>query len=252
MITGASRGIGRALAVALAGAGCHLLLTARDEDRLAALTAELTARPDAPSVAAMPADLLDEDARRAFSEWALSGERPPDILVNNAGAGCFGGFASSFSGDIERILRLNALVPSLLARAFMPVLASRPEAKIVNVSSGAAHIPYPGLGVYAAAKAYLSSLSETLICELQGTAVSVLCFHPGFTESDFASAAGMTPARRPKVLVRTPDAVAARLVRAIEKDETWTCSDLGTRLAITVGAALPHSLRWRLSRIILR
>jgi short-subunit dehydrogenase len=125
----------------------------------------------------------------------------------------------------------------------IPVLSTRPEAKIVNISSGISRLPYPGLAVYGAAKGFLSSFSESLACELTDTNVSVLCFHPGFTDTHFMSSAGMDMRRAPRVLVSTPETVAGRIVRAIEKDRCWAYSDLGGRLGALIAGWLPSTIR---------
>lgn len=245
LITGASRGIGRALAFALARSRCKLLLTALEADELASLGQDLAARHGT-SVAYMSADLVDDLGRRALLDWIRAQEEPPDILVNNAGAGHFARFESCSWSDIERTLILNIVVPTILIRETLPLLRTRAQAKIVNISSGTARIPYPGLAVYGAAKGYLSSLSESLACELGGTRISVLCFHPGFTATHFMSSAGMDMRRIPRFVINTPEKVAARIVRAIERDNGWAYSDLPTRLGLAAAAALPNRVRTKL------
>jgi len=245
VITGASRGIGRSLALALGKSGCDLLLTSLEEDELSSLAEELAVTPGI-SVACMPADLTDPFERRRILDWIGSQKRPPDILINNAGGGNFGRFAYSRRTDIERTLTLNILVPTLLIRELLPTLRTRPQAKIVNISSAISRLPYPGLGVYGAAKGYISSLSESLACELAGTRVSVLCFHPGFTDTHFMSSAGMDMRKIPRFLIRTPDAVAGRIVQAIKADTTWAYSDISGRLGVFFANFLPRRVKTRL------
>jgi short-subunit dehydrogenase len=247
VITGASRGIGRALAFALAESGCKLLLTALEKDELPSLARILTTRLGA-SVATMPADLVKDSDRRSFLDWISTREEPPDILVNNAGGGHFGRFTSSNWSDIEQTLNLNIHVPTFLIRGLIPVLSARPQAKIVNISSGISRLPYPGLAAYGAAKGFVSSFSESLTCELAGTNISVLCFHPGFTETHFMSSAGMDMSRIPKFLIRTPEATASRIVKSIKKDTCWAYSDFGGRLGVLIAACLPPKIRTRLFR----
>ncbi|UCE67007.1 MAG: SDR family NAD(P)-dependent oxidoreductase [Candidatus Zixiibacteriota bacterium] len=245
VITGASRGIGRALAVILAKSGCGLLLTALEEDELISLR-EYLATETGIEVASMPADLVNSSDRQCFLDWIGRQKNPPDMLINNAGAGYFGRFASSRRIDIERTLTLNIQVPTLLIREILPVLRKRPQAKIVNISSAISRLPYPGLAVYGAAKGYLSSLSESLAGEFAGSNISVLCFHPGFTETDFMSSAGMDIGKVPKFLVRKPEVVARRIVRAIKNDVTWSYSDLSSRFGIFLAACLPHRIKIRM------
>ena len=250
LITGASRGIGRALSLALADSGCGVLLTALEGGELAALAQVLADRPSdrAPRraiVATKPSDLTDPSQRRALVDWVRAHDPPIDILVNNAGGGRFERFDASSWEEIGRTLALNVEAPTHLTRALLPDLKSRPEARIVIVSSGIARLPYPGLAVYGAAKGYLSSLSESLACELRGTSVGVLCVHPGFTATHFMGSAAMDMSRVPRAAVHTPERVAARIVRALERDEPWIFTDAGSRLGAALAGLLPGRLRTR-------
>ena len=247
IVTGASRGIGRALAVALAKSGCRLLLTALEDDELASISEHITASLGT-SVAFLAADLTRESDRRRFLDWVGVREDPPDILVSNAGGGRFGRFASGDWSDADRTIELNIRAPVQLIRELMPVLRTRPQAKIVIVSSAAARLPYPGLAVYGAAKGFLSSFAESLTCELAGTNVSVLCFHPGFTDTHFMSTAAMDMSRIPKSFVFSPEKVASRLVRAVEKDKATAYSDARYRVGLMVAAILPSRLKTRFLR----
>ncbi len=247
VITGASRGIGRALSLALAKSGCGLLLTALESDELTSISEYLTANLGA-SVAFMPADLTNESDRRRLLDWIGTREQPPDILINNAGAGRFGRFASCDWRDVEQMIDLDIRAPVLLTRELIPILSTRPEAKIVIISSTVSRLPYPGLAVYGAAKGFLSSLSESLACELAETNVSILCFHPGFTNTPFMASAAMDMSAVPKFFIRSPEAVAARIVRAIKNDAVWAYSDFGCRFGAMVAALLPSRIRTRLFR----
>jgi short-subunit dehydrogenase len=244
LITGASRGIGRALASALAESGCALLLTALGEEELHALATELASR--GASASWIAADLVDEQERESLIEWVRRHDRTPDILVNNAGCGHFGRFASSEWRDVERVFVLDAHTPTRLIHDLLPLLRSRPEAAIVNISSASARIPYPGLATYGACKAYLSSLSQTLACELDGTGIHVLCIHPGFTQTQFFSAAGMDMRRIPRWAINTPERVAGRVVRMIERNKTWGYADRATPVELAVAAMLPRRLKTKL------
>lgn len=245
VLTGASRGIGRALAIALANAGCRLLLTGFECDELAALTSYLAAESGVP-VKSFPADLTNASDRQRFLDWVRENSQPPDLLVNNAGLGYFCRFASCRQQDIERTIQLNTHVPILLTRELLPVLRRRPQAKVVFISSSIARLPYPGLAVYGATKGFLSSFSESLACELHGTSVSVLCFHPGFTDTHFMPSAGMNMNRIPHMFVHTPETTATRIIGAIRKDRTWAYADVSIRLGIAIASFLPRPIKTRL------
>lgn len=245
VLTGASRGIGRALAIALAKSGCRLLLTGYECDELAALTSYLTVELGA-TVTSFPADLTLASDRQNFLDWVNGNSQPPDMLVNNAGLGYFCRFTSARHQDIERTIQLNTYVPVLLTRELLPILRQRPQAKVVFISSSIARLPYPGLAIYGATKGFLSSFSESLACELHGTSVSVLCFHPGFTDTHFLSSAGMNMSRIPKMFVHTPEATASGIVDAIRSDRIWIYADAGIRFGIALASLLPRSIKTRL------
>ena len=241
IITGASRGIGRALAIELAKAGCGLLLTALEEDELTALANELRSKFSV-RVEAMSSDLSNLESRKNLINWIKSKEQI-DILINNAGLGYFGRFEESECNRIEKTIALNISALIHLTYELIPVLKKRPSAKIVNISSGMARLPYPGLAVYGATKGFVSSFSESLSSELSGTSVSVLCFHPGFAMTSFISSAEMNMEKVPKVLLHSPDEIAVQIVKAIKKDKQWAYSDILTRFATELGIILPSRLK---------
>lgn len=243
-ITGASRGIGRALAFALGGRGCRLLLTGLEPQELEDVAREIEALHRHP-VPWLAADLAEAEGVGAFIEWVRSRDPPLDLLVNNAGAGRFASFAGSAWPDVERTLLLDALAPTRLIHGLLPILRSRPEAAIVNVSSASARIPYCGLAVYGASKSYLSSLSDTLAAELSGTDVNVLCIHPGFTRTQFLTSAAMDMSRIPDWFMHEPEEVADRIVRMLEKEKIWAYGDRATQAGLALAAVLPHKAKAR-------
>jgi short-subunit dehydrogenase len=243
VVTGAASGIGKALASALAEAGSDLRLVDVREEEVRAL-ADRLGREHGVASTALCVDLTQRSAPAAVGTW-LRGDSLPDLLVNNAGGGHFGRFDAALPEEIERTLLLDVHAPTFLTRELLPVLLGRPEAMIVNISSGIARLPYPGLAVYGAAKGYISSLSESLACELADTGVRVLCFHPGFTDTGFMKAAGMDMRRIPRRVLLKPARVARRIVRAIQRDSGWSYSDLATHVGAWLGGALPHSARTR-------
>ena len=247
IVTGASRGIGRALAKELARQDCSLMLTALEEDELASLSIELKIYPV--RVSAMAADLSEPVGRENFIRWVLRQNEIPDILVNNAGiGGNFGRFEDQDLDNIEKTIALNTTALVHLTHELIPLLKRRPRARIVNMSSAVARLPYPGLAIYGATKAFVSSLSESLSCELAGTSIDVLCFHPGFTMTPFIETSRMDLGKIPRRLIHTPEEVASRLVRAIKKDRPWDYSDIATRFLVGFGVILPSRLRTFISK----
>ncbi len=242
IVTGASRGIGRALAIELAKSNCSLLLTALEGDELSALSNELRSKFPI-SVATMASDLSDPKSRKNLIDWIKKCEMPPDILVNNAGLGYFGRFEDSDWNRIEKTIALNISAFIHLTYELIPTLKKRPSAKIVNISSGMARLPYPGLAVYGATKGFVSSFSESLSSELSGTSISVLCFHPGFAMTSFISSAEMNMQKVPKILIHSPEDIAIQIVRAIRKDKQWAYADFVTRFTTGLGTILPSRLK---------
>lgn len=242
IITGASRGIGRALAKELAKSGCGLLLTALETDELNDLSNELRVFPV--NIATKAADLSDKENRKSVLNWIFEHEHPPDILINNVGmGGQFGRFEQVNLSSIEKTVALNISAFLHLTHELIPVLLKRPHAKIVNISSGIARLPYPGLAVYGATKAFVSSFSESLACELAGTNIDVHCFYPGFTATHFMDSSKMDMRKIPRWWIRTPEYVASRIVKALKKDYTWYYSDFITRFSPLIGSLIPHRLK---------
>jgi short-subunit dehydrogenase len=246
-VTGASSGIGRAVAGELARRRCRLLLTALEAAQLEAVVEQLRSDGNA-QVESLPADVTDPSSRKALVEWVRSRSPALDVVVSNAGGGRFARFSRASWDDLHGTIALNVEAPTHLLRELLPGLKARPEARIVIVSSGIGRLPYPGLAVYGASKGYLSSLGETLACELLGTRVGVLVFFPGFTRTGFMDAAGMDMSRVPGFMIESPEKVARRIVRCIERNRQWSYSDLSSRLAALAGPLLPSRLRVRILR----
>lgn len=242
IVTGASRGIGRALAKELAKSGCRLLLTALEENELTTLSNELRSK-FTPRITTIGCDLSDLESRKNLVDWILNWKEPPDILINNAGLGYFGRFEDSDWNRIEKTIALNISALIHLTYELIPILKKRPSAKIVNISSGMARLPYPGLAVYGATKGFASSFSESLASELSSTSIRILCFHPGFAMTSFISSAGMNMQKVPGILIHSPEAIAMQIVRAIRKDKQWAYSDFLTRFSVALGTILPSRLK---------
>ena len=242
IITGASRGIGRALAIELAKSGSKLLLTALEQDELTILADELRSKFPV-LVETMACDLSDLESHKNLLNWIQNWKDPPDILINNAGLGYFGRFEHSDWKRIEKTIALNISAFVHLTYELIPLLKKCHQAKIINISSGMARLPYPGLAVYGATKGFVSSFSESLSSELSGTSIRVLCFHPGFAMTSFISSANMNMQKVPKMLIHPPEDIAMEIVRAIRKDKQWAYSDFLTRFSVGIGTILPSRLK---------
>ncbi len=181
LITGATAGIGHEFAHQLAARGDHLVLVARDRDRLEEVAAQLR-RTHSVDVEVLAADLTDPDDLARVAERLADGERPVDLLVNNAGFGLKGRFLDNPIDD--EIAMLDVLVTAVLrlSHAALGPMAERGHGGIINVSSVAAFLPR---GTYSAAKAWVNSFSEWAAQEYRPRGVSVMALCPGFTKTEF-------------------------------------------------------------------
>ncbi len=189
LITGASSGIGEALAHRCARDGHSVVLAARSLDKLERLAATLRGRHGVDAIA-IRADLESNDgAQQLYSAVSARGLRI-DVLVNNAGYGLFGEFSAlPLDGQLAMMqLNMNSLVA--LTKLFLPDLIAR-HGRLMNVASTAAFQPGPYMAVYYATKAFVLSFSEALPEELSGSGVSVTAFCPGPTASGFQDMAVM-------------------------------------------------------------
>lgn len=189
LVTGASSGIGAALAHLLAAEGAALVLTARRKDALDRVAAECAAR-GARQVEVVPADLGRPGGAAALWEAAAAGG-PVDVLVNNAGFGYFRPFADADWARDAELLQLNIASLVELSRRFVAARAGRPErGYLLNIASIAAYQSIPCFAVYASSKAFVRNFSEALHDELAGTPISVTCVCPGGTRTEFHVQAG--------------------------------------------------------------
>lgn len=187
LITGASKGIGKALAEEFARYNCNLLLVARSADELKALAQELQKKHKV-AVKYLALDLLEKGASEKLFNFCSQEAIQVFMLVNNAGMGVWNYFENT---DLERQLRmmqLNQQVLVELCHRFLPMLIALPESHILNVASTAAFQPLPGFSIYAASKAFVFSFSQSLRVELKDQ-VNVSCLCPGPTDTSFFTSA---------------------------------------------------------------
>lgn len=195
LITGASSGIGLALARIFAANGFNLVLIARDRERLAQLADELVtrhrvqARVMAKDLAApaSPAEILAETQASGITIH---------VLVNDAGFGLRGALAQMELPVAMDMIQVNVNALVQVTRLFLPPMLARGKGRILNVASTAAFLPGPSMAVYYATKAFVSSFSCGLAEELAGTGVTVTTLYPGPTRTDFHRRAGTTGSQR--------------------------------------------------------
>jgi short-subunit dehydrogenase len=188
LVTGASGGIGEALARELASRGHDLVLVARSAGKLQALADELAAAHGV-SAQVVTADLAVPGAATELAA-RLEGTQV-DVLVNNAGFGDFGEFATADPAKISQMVQLNVATLTDLTRAFLPPMLARSKGRVLNVGSTAGFMPGPLMAVYYATKAYVLSFGEAVANELRGTGVTLTTLCPGPVETGFQSGADM-------------------------------------------------------------
>ena len=212
LVTGASSGIGAATAAALATAGASLLLSGRDEARLA----EVAARTGGTALGgdlAVPggAAALAEQAKAAAARGGI------DVLVNNAGLGWAGPFGAIPAAKVTELATVNLAAPIELTRLLVPGMAERGRGGVAFVSSIAGVTGVRGEAVYAATKAGLAAFAESLAYEVAGRGVTVSVIVPGVIDTPFFSRRG-TPYRRARPAPIPAGRVAAAIVSALEHD----------------------------------
>jgi uncharacterized protein len=194
LVTGASSGIGWALAEQLAAKGANLVLTARRADRLTRLAQEVATRHQV-RAEVYAADLARPQGPGEIFRFVEEKRLPIEILINNAGFGAFGEFAEMPEEKIFGQIALNITALTELTRLFLPMMIARRSGRVMNVASTAAFQPGPLMAVYYATKAYVLSFSEAIANEVRGSGVTVTCFCPGATHTGFAQRSGTENSR---------------------------------------------------------
>jgi short-subunit dehydrogenase len=243
LITGASKGIGKAIARELAARGYDLLLVARSEALLKELVAELTAGSKI-SCAWLAVDLASDQAARQVHDWCSRNRYPVSILVNNAGYGLSGPFEKWPVESHADMLHLNIITLVSLTRLFLPDLRKQPAAYILNIASSAAYQAVPFLSAYAASKSFVLSFSRGLHTELQNTTVSVTCVSPGPTDTNFPNRAnvgakGLKAAERFNM---SPETVARIAVNSLFRRRTEVITGGMNKLSAFFAWLLPKKL----------
>jgi NAD(P)-dependent dehydrogenase (short-subunit alcohol dehydrogenase family) len=172
LVTGASRGIGAAVATALVGEGAHVIRVARtlpegSGDRLQDV----------------PADLTDPDQVSRLASRVIAQHGPPHIVVSNAGAFLLRPIETTDAADLERQLAVNIKAPFYVAQAFLPVMREAGRGAFISVGSVADHVGFPENAAYATSKYGLRGLHETLSAEYRGTGVRLTLVSPGPTDT---------------------------------------------------------------------
>jgi uncharacterized protein len=240
LITGASAGIGAALAHEFAAHGHELVLVARREQALGAL-ADAIAAKGASRPTVLRADLARADAVQAIREALDQRGLEPEVVVNNAGFGLLGAADALDRAEQLAMVDVNVRALTDLSLAFIDSLKRR-RGGILNVASIAAFMPGPGMAVYYASKAYVLSFSEALHRELKpkGVRVTVLC--PGPVPTEFQARAGISDDALPRSLTRSAEQVAKDGYRGLMQGRRVVVPGVGNRAITTVLRFAPRRL----------
>ena len=254
LITGASSGIGEALAACFAKGGHDLVLVARSADKLKALAASLTAAHGV-KVWVAPADLAVPGAAAKLAAAMKRARRPIAVLVNNAGVLEHGSFVAMPAARHQELIALNIAGLTAMLAHFVPPMVARGHGRVLNVASIAAFQPVPTLATYAATKAYVLSLTESMAEELKGSGVTVTALCPGITATPMLSAAQAGSSelgKLPGFLVGDVDDVARQGFDACMAGEVIRVPGVLNRVGTLASRATPKWLLRRISGSLMR
>ena len=244
LVTGASSGIGEALALQLAARGHHITLVARRRERLDELAARIRAEyPGGADV--VSCDLTDRAARSALVDEVGRSGRWVSVLINNAGFATGGDF-STIDTDRE-VDQVRVLVEAVvdLTSAFLPGMVERGEGAVLNIASTAGFQPLPWSAGYSAAKAHTLAFSEALHFEVIGRGVTVTALCPGPVRTEFWQIAGDQPIKKtmPKPMWVATDAVAAAGLRGLERGRRLVVPGGMVRMSSFGARWMPHAVQ---------
>lgn len=250
LVTGASAGIGKALAEELAAGGTHLVLTARRADRLEQLAKTLAARNNIRTEVCI-ADLAQADAPDQILAFTQAKGIEVDLLINNAGFGAYGAFANS---DLQRqleMIQVNCRAVVHLTRLYLPGMIARKRGDILIVASTASFQAVPYISTYAATKAFDLIFAEGLAEEVKPLGVRVCALCPGSTASEFHDVARQTQfAARQKQ--ETAEKVARTALQALAAGKSYVISGFGNYLGTHSQRLVPRRLVTRVAASMFR
>ena len=240
VITGASSGIGRELARALAREGAQLLLVARREERLRQLADELTGT--GAQVEIVAGDVTDPELRQTICQRTSSAFGGLDVLVNNAGVGALGRFDEAMPERLRQMMEVNFFALVEMTRVALPLLVGGRNPLVVNVSSILGHRGIPLMTEYSASKFAVQGFSEALRAELAARGIDVLVASPGTTETEFFTSQVESPGTAPWSGRRgvPADVVARRIVNAMRRGQHEVIPSFEGRILVWLNRLSPR------------
>ena len=248
LVTGASGGLGAAIARELARAGARVVLLARRREELDRVAAGLGDR----ALAVHAVDLTDADAVARVASRIGADFGAPDVIVNNAGAGQWKFLDETSPEEGVRMMAVPYFAALYVTRAFLPGMLARGTGRIVNVSSTASRIVWPGATAYTAARWALRGLSEALRADLAGSGVGVTLFEGGPIASSYWDHNPGSRERMPRVArlipPLTPAEAAQAIVRGIERERHLIVAPALMRLIYLQHRLFPGLVQWLMTR----
>ena len=243
LVTGASSGIGEAMARALGAAGIPVVVVARRAEKLEEVAASSA------GTEVLVADLSTADGVAAVAARIVDPANPIDLVVNNAGFGTSGNFADLDPDRLDEEVRLNVGALTRLSRAALGVMVPRRRGFLLNVSSVVSFQPGPRLAVYAATKAYVTSLSESLHEEVRGTGVKVTALCPGLTRTEFQSVSSSSDltSRIPSMMWQSAAEVAETGLRDVAHGRALSIPGMMNKSMVAASGMTPRNVLRRLT-----
>ena len=237
LLTGSTGGIGSELAMLLGRRGARLLLTGRDQARLAEIEKELS--QDGASVSTIVADVSKGRDRESLVEAAKNFHGGINVLINNAGVNQFAQFESQQESEIERVIETNVISPMLLCKSMLPQLRRQPRALVVNIGSILGSIGLPNQVAYCATKFALHGFSEALRRELEGSSVGVIYVAPRSTDTGMNDGRQRAFNEQSGANVDSPGFVAEKIAGALEREISELFIGWPERSFVKLNALIP-------------
>ena len=247
LITGASTGIGFALAKRFVVEGYKVVITGNDVHRLAKAEEQLN-QLSHNHVETIAQNLACTEGAQALVDELSRREITVDILVNNAGFSVYGVFPEAGWADTLAMLQLNMLSLTQLTHLLLPAMIKRGSGRIMNLGSTGSFLPCPGLAAYCATKAYVLSFSNSLAEELRGTGVTVTTVCPGPTQTHFAERSGMDQTRAFQGVVADAESVADTAYLAMKGGRIYIVTGFLNKVMVFLGRFMPVCVANRIAR----